>query len=225
MVDPDTQMTEADADTVSTPADAADAGKNPDNAKRRQIIDGACRMFLSQGFDAASMGAIAKAAGVSKGTLYVYFKSKEDLFEAIVFEQARKQAEQIFDFDNGADMGQELHRLGTQFVKFVCRKEGGISPLRTVIAIADRMPELGARFYAWGPASGIAKLKSYFDAKVAQGALRAHDTEVAAAQFLDACLSLTFKPLMFNAAPQPSDALIERVVSTAVATYLAAYKV
>ncbi|MFZ8272549.1 TetR/AcrR family transcriptional regulator, partial [Staphylococcus aureus] len=80
------------------------------------------------------MGAIAKAAGVSKGTLYVYFKSKEDLFEAIVFEQARKQAEQIFDFDDGAELRQELHRLGTQFVQFVCRKEGGISPLRTVIA-------------------------------------------------------------------------------------------
>ena len=41
-----------------------------DSAKRRQIIDGACRMFLSQGFDAASMGAIAREAGVSKGKPY-----------------------------------------------------------------------------------------------------------------------------------------------------------
>ncbi len=219
------QIAEPEAGARVVAADAADPGKSTDTAKRRQIIDGACRMFLSQGFDAASMGAIAKAAGVSKGTLYVYFKSKEDLFEAIVFEQARKQAEQIFAFDESVDMEQELHRLGTQFIHYVCRKEGGISPLRTVIAIADRMPELGARFYEAGPASGIAKLKGYFDAKVAQGALRPHDTEVAAAQFLDSCMSLTFKPLMFNAAPQPSDALIERVVRTAVATYVAAYKI
>lgn len=201
-----------------------DASRNSDSAKRRQIIDGACRMFLSQGFDAASMGAIAREAGVSKGTLYVYFKSKEDLFEAIVFEQARKQAEQIFAFDDSAEIGQELHRLGTQFVHYLCRKQGGISPLRTVIAIADRMPELGARFYASGPAAGIASLKRYFDGKVEAGTLRPHDTEVAAAQFLDACLALTFKPLMFNAAPAPSEELIERVVTTAVATYLAAYK-
>ena len=59
-------------------------------------------MFLAQGFDAASMGAIAREAGVSKGTLYVYFKSKEELFEAIVEEQCRQQAEQIFALDRDA---------------------------------------------------------------------------------------------------------------------------
>ena len=46
-----------------------------DNAKRRQIVDGARSVFLARGFDAASMGDIAKEAGVSKGTLYVYFKN------------------------------------------------------------------------------------------------------------------------------------------------------
>src|SRR5882672_3719822 len=70
-----------------------------DAGKRRQIIDGACRMFLAQGFDAASMGAIAREAGVSKGTLYVYFKSKEELFEAVVGAQCGLQGEQIFTFD------------------------------------------------------------------------------------------------------------------------------
>ena len=62
-----------------------------DNAKRRQILDGARRAFLANGFDAASMNEIARAAGVSKGTLYVYFKSKEELFEAIVEFQKRER--------------------------------------------------------------------------------------------------------------------------------------
>src|SRR5271165_7656537 len=70
-----------------------------DGAKRRQIIEGARAMFLSQGFDAASMNDIARAAGVSKGTLYVYFKHKEQLFEAIVQEECNAQAEGIFDLD------------------------------------------------------------------------------------------------------------------------------
>src|SRR5215470_3506409 len=64
-----------------------------DTAKREQILEGARRVFLGQGFDAASMGEIARAAGVSKGTLYVYFKNKEDLFESIVHEQCEVQAE------------------------------------------------------------------------------------------------------------------------------------
>ena len=54
-------------------------------------IEGARAVFLAKGFDAASMNDIARAAGVSKGTLYVYFSDKEQLFEAIV-EQARRLA-------------------------------------------------------------------------------------------------------------------------------------
>jgi AcrR family transcriptional regulator len=90
-------------------------------------------------------GEIAREARVSKGTLYVYFKSKEELFEAIVEEQCNAQAEQIFTFDsNESDVEAVLTRLGDAFVHFMCRRVGGISPLRTVMAIADRMPELGA---------------------------------------------------------------------------------
>ena len=70
-----------------------------EGAKRRQIVDGARAMFLAQGFDAASMNDIARAAGVSKGTLYVYFKNKEELFEAIVEQECEAQAEGIFDLD------------------------------------------------------------------------------------------------------------------------------
>jgi len=194
-----------------------------DRDKRRQIIDGACRVFLEHGFDAASMGAIAREAGVSKGTLYVYFKSKEDLFEAIIEEQRRQQAERIFKLDEEADIAAELQRLGEEFATFLCRPEG-ISPLRTVIAIADRMPELGSRFYQSGPAHAIASLQEYLDGKVAAGVLRPHDTEVAAAQFIDACISLNFKPMLFNFAPAPSAQQITRVVNAAVATFLAAYR-
>ena len=90
----------------------ASESRGVDPAKRRQIIDGASRVFLAQGFDAASMGAIAREAGVSKGTLYVYFKSKEELFEAIVEEQRRQQAEEIFTFDGEAAIEAELRRVG-----------------------------------------------------------------------------------------------------------------
>jgi len=193
--------------------------------KRRQIIDGACRVFLEHGFDAASMGEIAREAHVSKGTLYVYFNSKEELFEAIVEEQCNAQAEQIFTFDNQErNVEAVLTRLGDAFVHFMCRREGGISPLRTVIAIADRMPDLGAKLYRAGPALGIGNLKAYLDAQIAAGMLKPHDSEVVAAQFIDSCLSLTFKPMLFNFAGPPSDGQISRVVRAAVRTFAAAYK-
>ena len=54
--------------------------------------------------------------------------------------------------------------------------------------------------------------------------LKIDDCEVAAAQFLDACQSTMFKPVLFNFAPPPSRDRVEHVVGIAVKTFLAAYK-
>ena len=84
-----------------------------ETSKRRQILEGARKVFLDLGFDGASMGEIARAAGVSKGTLYVYFKDKEQLFEAIVMQECEAQAEGIFDLDPADhDVETVLTRLG-----------------------------------------------------------------------------------------------------------------
>ena len=200
------------------------AGGSEDSAKRRQILDGARAVFLAQGFDAASMGEIARAAGVSKGTLYVYFENKEELFESIVHEQCEVQAEGLFNLDpDDNDVEAVLTRLGIRFVGFLCQPEKA-SPLRTVIAIADRMPEIGKKFYETGPACGIAMLAAYIQRKVDAGVLAVDDCEVAAAQFLDMCQSTLFKPVLFNFAPPPSPERIEHVVKIAVRTFMAAYR-
>jgi AcrR family transcriptional regulator len=175
-----------------------------DSAKRRQIIEGARRVFLAQGFDAASMGEIARAAGVSKGTLYVYFENKEQLFEAIVGQECRAQAEGIFKFDPADhDVDAVLTRLGVAYVEFLCRPGGPSSLQRTVIAIAERMPEVGRLFYETGPAHGIDLLASYLSAQVAARVLAVEDCEIAAAQFMDACQSTLFKPVLFNFGATP----------------------
>ena len=195
-----------------------------DSGKRKQIIDGARRLFLAQGFDAASMNAIAHEAGVSKGTLYVYFKSKEELFEAIVEEQCGEQAQQLCDFNTNEDIKVVLTRVGRELVRFLCQP-GIVPSLRTVIAIADRMPELGARFYLAGPGRGIANLKAYFEDQVTAGVLKPHNCEIAAAQFIESCLSLTYKPMLFNFGGPPGNARIDSVVEMAVLSFLTAYKV
>src|ERR1700730_17978371 len=129
--------------------------ENEDRAKRRQIVEGARSVFMAHGFDAASMGEIARAARVSKGTLYVYFKDKDELFKAIAAKECVFQAEGIFSFDE-ADPNVEavLMRVFTGFVKTLC-EPGRHSSLRAVIAIADRMPEVGQMFYQAGPAVGL----------------------------------------------------------------------
>jgi AcrR family transcriptional regulator len=62
-------------------------------AKRHAILDAALDLFRHYGYRRTSMEDIAGAAGVAKGTLYLYFESKEDLFEAL----ARQLSTQVQD--------------------------------------------------------------------------------------------------------------------------------
>jgi AcrR family transcriptional regulator len=199
------------------------ANETEDSAKRRQIVQGARSIFMAHGFDAASMGEIAKAAGVSKGTLYVYFKDKDELFKAIVEKECVFQAEGIFEFDVAdPDVEGTLSRVCTAFVQLLCAPNRQ-SPLRAVIAIADRMPNIGRMFYETGPAVGIAKMRAYLEAQVAAGRLVILDCEVAAAQLMESCHATLFKPLLFNFAPPPPLERIEYVVAIAVKAFMAAY--
>src|SRR5467141_1513826 len=83
-----------------------------DSSKRRQILDGARKVFMDLGFDGASMNEIARSAGVSKGTLYVYFADKNRLFEAIVEEEAFEQGKVAFNFDPERDIATTLTEFG-----------------------------------------------------------------------------------------------------------------
>jgi AcrR family transcriptional regulator len=211
-------MTDVLSLSLGLTADAADT------AKRRQIIEGARAVFLTQGYDAASMSDIARKAGVSKGTLYVYFKNKEELFEAITEEQCGLQAERVFVLDpEDHDVAAALGKLGSAFTTFMCNRS--TSPIRTVIAIADRMPEVGRQFYESGPAVGVAKLSRYLQAQVDAGILEIDvaDCDIVACQFLDACLSGTFKSVLFNFAPPPPQERIDHIVGIAVRAFMKAY--
>src|ERR1700712_5927834 len=88
-----------------------------DSSKRRQILDGARKLFLDLGFDGASMGEIARAAGVSKGTLYVYFTDKNRLFEAIVEEEVLDQQKVAFNFDSHRDVATTLREFGEAYIQ------------------------------------------------------------------------------------------------------------
>ena len=213
-------MSVSDADLVlDQPLEPTD-----DSAKKRQIVEGARQVFMARGFDAASMGDIAKAAGVSKGTLYVYFKNKEELFGAIVEQECYSHAEGAFLLDeNDHDVEAVLTRVGKEFIGFLCTPAKAAS-VRIVIAIAERMPEIGKVFYETGPASGIRRLSSYLDAQVKAGVLAVEDTEVAAAQFLETCQATLFKPVLFNFAPPPAPERVAYVIGIAVRAFLAAYR-
>jgi AcrR family transcriptional regulator len=57
--------------------------RQPPEVRRAQILDAASRVFLEEGLSSTTMDDVASAAGVAKGTVYLYFRSKEELVEAL----------------------------------------------------------------------------------------------------------------------------------------------
>jgi AcrR family transcriptional regulator len=194
-----------------------------DSSKRRQILDGARKVFMDLGFDGASMNEIARSAGVSKGTLYVYFADKSRLFEAIVGEEALEHGKVVFNFDPVRDVATTLREFGKAYVELLCRPGGG-SAIRTVMSIAERMPEVGRRYYENVLEKSINRLAEYLQAHVAPDDLAIDDCQLAASQFMEVCKASLFLPFVFQAAPAPSAARIDEVVESAVRMFLAAYR-
>ena len=193
-----------------------------DSSKRRQILDGAKKVFMDLGFDGASMGEIARSAGVSKGTLYVYFADKNRLFEAIVQEEALEQGKVAFNFDPERDVVTTLREFGRAYIELLCRPAGG-SAIRTVMAIAERMPEVGRRYYSEVLEKTIGRFAGYLEAQRATVAIP--DCHLAASQFMMMCQASLFLPFIFQAAPPPSGERIAEVVESATQMFLAAYRV
>jgi AcrR family transcriptional regulator len=194
-----------------------------DSSKRRQILDGARKLFLDLGFDGASMGEIARAAGVSKGTLYVYFADKNRLFETIVEEESLEQGKVAFNFDPGREVEITLPEFGRAYIQLLCRPGGG-SAIRTVMSIAERMPEVGRRFYDNVLARTVNRFSAYLEARGQLGDLVIEDYELAAWQFMQMCQATLFQAFVFQAKPAPSAEQIAKVVDSATRMFLVAYR-
>jgi AcrR family transcriptional regulator len=194
-----------------------------DNSKRRQILDGARKVFMNLGFDGASMNEIARSAGVSKGTLYVYFADKSRLFEAIVEAEALEQGQAVFNFDPAREAEATLREFGRAYIQLLCRPGGG-SSIRTVMAIAERMPDVGSRYYENVLERTISLLADYLQARVRSKDLAIDDCALAAAQFMQMCQATLFLPFVFQAAPSPSADRIAQVVDSATRMFLTAYR-
>jgi AcrR family transcriptional regulator len=75
---------------------------NVSDERKNQIINAAEGVFTEKGFDEARMDDIAEETGLSKGTLYLYFKSKDDLIIAILDRMFQREFKQLENLDQAA---------------------------------------------------------------------------------------------------------------------------
>jgi AcrR family transcriptional regulator len=155
----------------------------PEGRKSEKVTGAARQLFLELGFAATSMDAIAKAAGVSKATLYAYFPSKEALFASLIMAECEDLQRHLPSPDLSDGLYPALQEFSRQYLRiFVERKD--IAFVRTIANESSRFPELGRLFYESGPLAITIRLAQFLDEAKAKGLLNFEDSMMTATQFL-----------------------------------------
>lgn len=206
-------------------ADATAKTVNRRGRKFDQVLEGARKVFMADGFGGASVDDIAKAAGVSKATLYAYFPDKKLLFLEVAITECQRQADACFEpYQAGMPLREALLAGAQQMVRFLI-SDFGIGVFRICVAESERFPELGREFYASGPLMARNRLVEALREADAAGLLRIDDLELAADQFAELCKADVWPRLVFGISTAFSDAEISRVANGAVEMIYARYGV
>ena len=188
-----------------------------------QVLDGATEIFLRDGFEGASVDDIARAAQVSKATLYKYFPDKRRLFMEIAKRECQRQADLAIARIQMAGPAEEvLFEAATAMVRFFV-SDLGRQTYRIAVAEAERFPELGREFYYAGPTIARNALMTYLHERIAARELRIDDVGMAADQFIELCKASLHTKMMMGIKTEFTEAEIARVIRAAVEMFLARY--
>src|SRR5580700_2748177 len=127
----------------------------PETRRRRkaerpkEILEAAFAEFSRSGYAAATLDRIAERAGVTKGTIYVYFENKEHLFISMVREITKGATEIVHGmFESHEGSTAELLRAQFSFIyQHIVEDKRRREVLRMLIAEAPRFPELADRYH------------------------------------------------------------------------------
>ncbi len=142
-----------------------------------EILSAALASFAEHGFAATRLDDVAARAGVTKGTLYLYFDSKEELFKAVVRQELVPNLERAEAMVAGsaAESLDLLEQLVRTFARIIGSPLGAIPKL--VLTEAGNFPDL-ARFYREAVVDrGKALFRKVIERGVAAGELRPVDVE------------------------------------------------
>lgn len=117
------------------------------SARPQEILDAALACFAEKGFAAARMDDIAERAGVTKGTIYLYFENKDAVFKALVRESIGAQIAHVIESIRAYEGSSRdlLRNAVTMIAHFAATSDRVVLP-KIIVAEVGNFPEL-ARFY------------------------------------------------------------------------------
>jgi len=188
-----------------------------------RLLEAATQFFMEKGFEATSMGEIAKHAHASKETFYRHFPTKEELFQAALL----RRAEQIATEFGSVFLSQDppeiaLAKFGQVVLERLLAPEA-MSFRRVMVMESGRFPELQKSLHARGPARVNAALAHYLEDQVRKGKLRQMNSTVAARQFFDLVAAEMTMEANLPFMPKPTTGEMRQRVKEAMDCFLHGY--
>jgi TetR/AcrR family transcriptional repressor of mexJK operon len=198
-------------------------GRNIDLAKRKAIITAATRLFLKNGFLSTSMDDVARAAKVTKQTVYSHFKNKDNLFGEIIKSECRKHSpDAVMMQDAALPIEDLLFRIGMGFLNMISSPQG-LAIHRLVMSEAERKPAIARLFYETGPKRMNDLLTEYLELQTQRGVLHIHNAASAASYFYSLLKGRYHLRMALKVKPLPTRKELERHVRETVDVFMHLY--
>lgn len=206
---------------TAQPAATGAAEEHVPGRKERQILSAARQEFLEHGFSETSMDAIARAACVSKATLYAYFPSKEALFSHLVQTECEEKSLGLPAPDLDGGLVPALEALCRHFVDHFLTKESAAF-FQTVSSERCRFPDLCRLYFSSGKNTVLDFVAAYLEEAKKRGLLAFDDASIAAEQLLN--LAVADLPLRVALGLElRSGAEYEKIMQAGITVFLKAY--
>jgi AcrR family transcriptional regulator len=184
-------------------------------ARRTRIIEVAAELFSERGFDGASNREIARAAGISPGLIYWYFRDKDELFLHVLEHLFPLQHLEIPNGES-ADLPLEalLHSVGMQFLGIMTQPNVQ-RLMRLALSELIRFPELRQGVGDMMARMAVLRLAGQLDRRVELGEIPPVDTGLAAQSFFGALVGFILRKYLFES-PDLKDTTHEQMIETVV---------
>ena len=167
-------------ETLITISESAPKRERRKEARPGELLNAALDLFVEKGFSATRVEEVAARAGVSKGTLFLYFQSKEDLFKAVVRENIANKfptwQEEFITFE-GSSSNMLRYALVSWWERIGNTRASGITKL--VMSEAQNFPEIAEFYQDEVIKPGNAMIRRILERGVQSGEFRELDLEQA----------------------------------------------
>ncbi len=184
----------------------------------QEITAAAFEAFAEKGYAATPVEEVARRAGVSKGLLYLYFKTKEELFKAVIRSVVIRRVDALVDIVDHTELSSEAFLRGPMldFMKQIPGSPVSVV-IRLLLAEGKRHPELVDFYWENVVGKGLAAISRFIDRGVARGEFRPNAVSEQPHLFLAPMMLSMIWKILFSKRSLDTDRLMETQVDMIIA--------